>query len=347
MKIAANRVGSFVEKPDAKARVLVVFGPDGGQVQEVAARLARSVVPDLNDPFRVAELTPAVLKADPARLSDEAAAMSLTGGRRVVRIRDADESLVPLLKAFLANPVGDALIVLAAGDLGSRSALRKLAEEAANAAALSCYRDEAGGLGAVIRETLGGFGLTAEPDAMAYLTEHLGGDRLLTRRELERLALFAMGAGRVTVDDAIACIGDGSAISMEELAFATADGDHAAADRLLDRLMREGTSPVGIVRGVMSHFQRLHLVSGAMVAGRTAEQAMAMLRPPVFYKRTQRFRAQLRAWPPDRAAQALEMLTAAEIDCKSTGLPDKQICGRVLLQIGRAAAAARARAGGR
>ncbi|MEO5372947.1 MAG: DNA polymerase III subunit delta [Alphaproteobacteria bacterium] len=345
MKLKGAQVGAFLKKPDPAARVVLVYGPDSGQVQEAAATLARHVVPDLTDPFRVTDLTPAVLKTDPARLADETAALSLTGGRRVVRIRDGDDSLTALLKSFLANPVGEALVVLAAGDLATRSTLRKLCEDAVNAAAVPCYGDTADSLDTVIRETLRPFGLMADDEAMAYLCGHLGGDRLLTRRELERLALYALNTpgGRVTLDDVMACIGDSTALSLDDLAFATADGAVAAADRLLDRLIREGTSPVGILRTMMRHFQRLHLAAGAVAAGQSPDQAMKALRPAVFFKYTDRFRTQLRTWSLDRLARAMEILVDAELDCKSTGMPDEEICSQALSRIARAARVRRTR----
>ena len=96
------------------------------------------MVPDRNDPFRIAELTPARLKEDPARLADEAAAIALTGGRRAVVVRDASDGVTGAVSGFLADPKGDALVVLEGGELGPRSSLRKLFEGADNAAALVC-----------------------------------------------------------------------------------------------------------------------------------------------------------------------------------------------------------------
>src|SRR5690606_31524089 len=109
---------------------------------------------DLADPFRVADLAGDTVADDPARLADEAAAMAMTGGRRVVRVRDAGNDTAPAFQSFLDHPMGDALIVAEAGELDGRSALRKLFEKAENAAALACYRDEGRDLAAVIRETL-------------------------------------------------------------------------------------------------------------------------------------------------------------------------------------------------
>ena len=76
-------------QPPKKLTAALVFGPDQGLVRERADALAKTVVPDLNDPFRVAEIEKRRAGTDPARLFDEAAAISMIGGRRVVRVRGA------------------------------------------------------------------------------------------------------------------------------------------------------------------------------------------------------------------------------------------------------------------
>lgn len=337
MKISGARIEAFVKSPDAAARAVLLFGPDSGLVRERADRLCRTVVPDLSDPFRVADLTAGAFKDDPARLADEAAAMAMTGGRRVVRVRDAGDAVAALFDGFLTHPMGDALIVAEAGELGPRSSLRKLFEGASNAAALACYADEGGSLAGVVQESLKSAGLSAEPDALSYLVDHLGGDRRLTRSEMEKLALYMGGPGRVRLEDAVACIGDTAALSLDDIALAAAEGDHATVQRVLARVLSEGTSPITILRAVSRHFQRLHLAAGHIAAGKSPDQAMAALKPPPIFKVADRIKRQAQRWQPGRLADAMDLLAAAELDCKTTGLPAPEICGRALMQLARAA----------
>lgn len=340
MKLSGRRIEEFLKAPDAKTRVVVVYGPDAGLIKERLDRLTACVVPDPHDPFRISPLTAAACKDDPARLADEAAALSMTGGRRVVRVSDAGDALAPVLKAFLANPLGDSLVLVEAGELNPRSALRQLAEQADNAAALPCYADEGGGLEAVVHESLRSHGLSAEPDAVAWLVDHLGGDRLMTRSEIDKLALYMGpdgGGRRIRLEDASACVGDSAALSMDNLAMAVADGDHAAALRVLDRMLHEGISPVAILRSLARHFLRLHLAKGAVAGGRSVEQAVASLKPPVHFRSVTGMQGQVSRWSLETLGKALDLLLEAEIDCKTTGMPAAEICGRALMSLARAA----------
>ncbi len=335
MKIAPRDAETFLKSPSPAVRAVLVYGPDAGLVRERVETLVKGAAEDLADPFRVADFTARELIDDPARLADEAASLSLTGGRRAVRLREADDNIAPLFRDFLGDTLaGDTLIVVEAGDLPARSALRKAFESAKTGAALACYRDDARGLGAVIRETLGEFGHQATPDALAYLSAQLGGDRQLSRRELEKLALYKGGeSGPIELGDAQACVGDSAALSLDDLAFAVAGGAAAEAERALARSLQEGVHAVGALRAVSRHFQRLHLVAGLIDGGLALDVAVKRLRPPLFWKLAPAFRAQVTAWPLKSLARALGRLLDAESDCKRGGAPEAAICSRTLLEI--------------
>ena len=341
MKIPANRVSEFLRQPSSDLRAALFYGPDGGQVRERADRLAKAICPDLADPFRVSELTAAVLAADPARLADEVAAMSLVGGRRVVRIRDATDGVTTQLSAVLAPSIGgargDSLIIAEAGDLPGRSSLRKLCETVAGAAAIACYADSARDIADLIRETLSGRRIAIAADAQAYLVTHLGGDRLVTRQELEKLTLYAGDGGRIELADAVACVGETNSLSVEELIYAAAEGEPAKLDTALLRCLQEGQAPISILRAAMRHFHRLHLAAARVAGGGSPDEATRLLRPPIFFKFVDRFKAQLSIWKPRRIAAALESLTRAELDSKRAVLPQETVAREALFTIARAA----------
>ncbi|RJF81413.1 DNA polymerase III subunit delta [Azospirillum cavernae] len=334
MKLQARAIDGFLRNPDPKVRAVLLYGPDGGLVRDRAQQLGRKIVADLSDPFRVAEFTGRALADDPARLVDEAAALSFTGGRRLIRVREAEDNATAAFAAFFDPlPLGDSLIVVESSDLGARSKLRLLFEGAEGGVAIPCYVEDEASLGRVIADLLHGHGLSADPDALEFLSAHLVGDRMVARGEVEKLAIYIGEAKRVRLEDVQACVGDSAALSMDEPIWAAAEGDFTTLDRSLARLFAEGTSPVPILRGAQRHFQRLHLIGGQIAAGKSAEAAVESIRPPVFFKLKSRLIAQTRRWSPNLVRQALERLVDAEADCKKTHMPDETICARVLFQL--------------
>lgn len=331
MKIAPQQIDSFLQNLNPETRAVLIYGRDAGQVHERLTALIAATLEDPKDPFRLSDLHAGDIKKDPARLRDEASALALTGGRRVVRILSANDVLTNCLRDFLADPMGEALLLLGADELGPRSTLRRLFEGAKQAAAIPCYGDEGASLERIIRDELKGFEI--EPDARAYLLAHLGGDRLVTRRELEKLKLYVEGNERVTLADVVESIGDSSTLTLEDIAFAVGRGGRDTLERTLERVHLEGTSPVAILRATSHHFLRLHLVRGHMERGENLNEALRALKPPVFFKRLPAFREQADRWSLPALGRALELLAEREVACKSSGLPTKAICDRTLLEI--------------
>ena len=337
MYLTGAKAEAFVRKPAPDVAAALVFGPDRGLVRERMAEIGRAVVGDASDPFRAVEIAVATLKADPARLFDEAASLAFGGGRRLVIVREAGDGAAALFVRFLAAAKNDAAFVLVeGGDLPKRSSLRAAFEAAKSAAAIACYPDDERGLRALVGGILRANGRAADPDALDLLTARLGPDRDLVRGELAKLMLYCEGAA-VTADDVLAVVGDGAEASLEAVAFAAADGDYAALDRALNRAIGDGAAPVGLLRAALRHVGRLHLARAHLAEGLDAKSAMARLRPPVFFKFAERFRRQLAAWNDARLATALEGLIEAEIACKATGAPDELLAHRALANVARLA----------
>ncbi len=334
MKLTGAALQRFLSEPGGAQSAVLVFGPDTGLRREHVARLRKAVAGEPADPFCVSELTGAQIKDDPAGLADEAAALTFGGGRRFLQVRDAGDAVTAIVKSFLDAGPSEALVVFEAADLPARSSLRKLFEGHKAAAAIACYHDDQRSLGGVVRDFFAEAGVGIERDAAEFLAAHLGGDRQLTRRELEKVLLFKGTAeGAVTLDDVMLCVGDSALLGLDDLAMATAGGDLPGLERGLGRCFLEGSNPVSLLRAVARHFQRLHQVAGAVGAGSSVDQAMKGLRPPVFWKSAAGFKAQAGTWKPRALTAAMEKLLEAEAACKRSGAPAESLAARALLEI--------------
>nr|WP_294519372.1 DNA polymerase III subunit delta [uncultured Rhodopila sp.] len=335
MKLAPARVAAFLGDPGS-CRVVLLYGDDAGMIRERAEALVRAVAGSLDDPFLVTELA----REDVRRLPDEAAGLSLMGGRRVVRVRDAtDASADPV--AVLLKSAAPALVVLEAGALPTRSKLRVLLDAAPDGATIGCYPEEGRALEETIRATLRAAGAAIAPDALSWLSQHLGADRLSTRGELEKLALYAGQGQTIDLDAAMTCVGDLAGLSLDDALFAATTGDVATADRALELAIAEGAAPVQILRVALGHLQKLHRARLAMdEQGMTAGDATKTVRPPVFYQKVGAFSRSLGFWPAATLVAAMAALAEAERGCKRTGWPDQALARNAVLTLARRAAAA-------
>lgn len=344
---AESFVAGYLRTPDPRLRVVLLYGADDGMVAERGRVLAQAICSDLADAFRVVELSGAQVKDDPARLADEFQSLSMLGGRRVVRVRPAGDDSTAAAAAVFEATAGDALVVMEAGNLTPASSLRKLVAAADAGAAVACFEDDDRALEALIRSVLGAAGLRADDDAREYLVDNLGGDRGLSRSELEKLALYKGIPGRdapasarvVTADDAMAVIGDSAAIGLDDAVNAAFEGEPVALERALDRTFAEGVAAPSAIRAFQRHADLLHRLVGAVAAGTRPDDVLGRLRPPLHFKRRQALERHVRIWPLQRLTDLLELLLEAEMQCKTTGMPDEAILRRAALRVAQGARA--------
>ena len=339
MKIPPARLEGFVRQPPADLRVALIFGPDSGAVKLRADMLAKHVVPQLDDPFRVSHLTSEAIAGDPALLHDEMAAQALGGGRRLVRVSAAEEKIAAALNALLQDmPPSDSLLLLEAGELDKRSKLRALAEGDHNAiAALACYPEEGAERSRLIAGWLKERGHRIDDEALTLLANITPPDRLALFSELDKLSLYAGDGVALTRDDVLAALGDAAAVELDDMVMAVGGGDRAALDMALTRLLAENTASVALLRAAQRHFTRLLETRTRMDAGQSVKDAMFKLQPRVFWKAEAQFAQQAQRWPQARLLRALAALVEAEAQCKRSGLPDQLVCQHILHTIARAA----------
>lgn len=336
MKLTYRQIDGFVKKPDPAARAILIYGPDEGMMRERSSIIGKSVVSDLNDPFNVTVMTGDALGADPARLNDEANAMSMMGGARLIRVEAAGDSLTPILKDYLKNPSPTNLVIIEGHDLGSKSSLRRLFETAPNAAAIPCYTASSGDVQTLIRQELQASGHAIDPDAISWLGQHLTGDRALARNEIEKLLIY-MGqpqpGTRIRLEDVQACCGQDGEHSLDDLIYATAGNQPEVAIRTFKQLIDEGTAIIVIQRSLQTHFRRLHFTRALMENGKSQIEAMNSLNPKIFFKWEDSFRSQVSRWPIGVLETTLNRLASLEADCKKTGAPDEILTAQAILSL--------------
>ena len=321
MKIATNQIESYLRRLNPAISAYLLFGPDQGMATERARRLMGLVVEDPQDPFLVADLSGDTIRQDPARLIEEAQAISMIGGKRVVRVRQAGDYLTKAMQPLLAIDEIEALVIVEGGDLAASSSLRKLFEKAKNAAAIPCYRDEGRGLIGLINDMTREAGLSLSRDAVDYLAANLGADRELSKREIEKLILLNMHKEGETIDveEAAQAIGDSAALAIDDWVFAVLLGDGINAQKRRERLLAEGQVPVRLLRAMLGTLKRL--IQLQVVKAADIQSAINAARPPIHFRQKPLYERTLRRWQSDQLADFLVLTHSCEEACKTTGSP--------------------------
>ena len=135
---------------------------------------------------------------------------------------------------------------------------------------LACYPDSDKDLPRLIDAEMQAAGLTIAPEARAALVPLLGGDRLASRSELQKLALYAHGKQRVEIEDVAAIVTDASALALDALIDATFTGKLPELKFQYTKARNAGTSVGAILFGVAQ--------SGAPAQGAARRRRRAVCR---------------------------------------------------------------------
>jgi DNA polymerase-3 subunit delta len=332
-------IDRFLSGPPPEVRAAVIYGRDRAIVRERANALAAKVVPRPDDPFDVAVVTEGDIDGEPGRLYDELSALSLMGGRRLVRLRlddkaSADRTAAEALKAHLDGQLNpDAFFLVEAGALGRESTLRKEAEKAAGSAVIPCYEDEAGDVARMIREGLARDKVGLTNEALELLRNRLPHERGVARQEIERLALYLGPGSGVTATpaDLEDFLGVEPEASLSDAAIDAFGGRLAQAQAGLRRAAQEGEGGPAAVRAMGLHLGRLRRTLTLIKSGAGAQEAAKA--SGVFWKNEKEFLRQARAWTLPLIDDVQAELLAADRACKTSGAPDQLIAERLALTI--------------
>jgi DNA polymerase III subunit delta len=330
--LKAHEVDRFVNRPDLNEGVFLAYGPDAGLVREVGYRLSKRFAGAGADDMNLLVLDGSELDADPSRLAMEARTTSLFGDRRVIRVRGAGKGLTTVLAALVADPAG-AVIIIEAGNLTPKDALRAMVEGAKLGRALPCYPDTDKALGELISETFNKAGIAIDADAVATLRDQLGNDREVTRRELEKLELFAMTSKRLTREDVLTLCADNAALVLDQIVDAMGEGRASELEAALARALANAINPQQILAAALNHFAALRRWRTEVETGKPAGAVLDGARPKPHFSRRASMERQLRIWSDDSLSLALERLQTGVGDSRKTYDLQESLARRTFLAV--------------
>jgi len=325
----------------AETRLFLFYGPEESASRALVARIAAALGPEAE---RI-DLDAPIVKADPARLADEAAAFSMFGGPRYIVVDRAGDELMPAVESLMALPAAGNPVILLAGDLKKSSALVKLATAEARAIGIASYPVGAQDAARLVESLARPLGLTLGGDVARRIAAECAGNRGIIALELEKYALF-LDAGpeapKPLDHDAIDAIGaEAEEGDLGRLAASVAGGDAAAAEAELSRLRAEGKEGITLVRALLRRMTMLARLRAEVERGRSVGAVMASAGKVVFWKETDAVAREIGRWPAAGLARAIGRLVEAEKRIMSADGPGVIAADAELLAIARQAGRAR------
>jgi DNA polymerase-3 subunit delta len=333
-EVKSHEFDGFLKRKPLPVRLFLLYGPDRGLVSERAAALAAISGVDLADAFSVVKLDAGEIGNQPGRLIDEMNAIGLFGGDRLVWIRNAggEKGLADALEILTSMPAGPSTLIIEAGDLKKGAALRKAAETSAQAAAIACYADDGRALQALIDQELSTEGLRISPAARERLIETIGGDRLASRNEVRKLALYCRGKELIEEQDVEDIVGDASAISTDDAIDAILKGDRDGFMHAIQKIVSSKTPIFLVLQGCLRQFQLLELMRAEMDEKRApAAQAMATLGRHLHFRRKPIIENAVKTWAGPAIRRETQRLQAAILQSRQRPALEDTIAMQTML----------------
>ena len=323
----------YFARPDPGKAGLLIFGADSMRValkrQEVIAAL---IGPEGEAEMRLTRIPAADLRKDGALLLDAIKSQGFFPGPRVAFVEDAADGLTPTITTALAEwKPGDAQIIVTAGGLTGKSALKTLFEKHPAAYCIGLYDDppsreeiedalKRAGLAAIDREAL--------TDLMSLGRALDPGD---FRQTLEKIALYKHGDSTPLTPAEIAALAPATIeAEVDELIAVVADRKAQEIGPLLRRLEGQGTLPVTLCIQTMRHFRALH---AAVSEPGGAASAIGRMRGIPFKSRDALIR-QAQNWSMHRLEEAIAHLLETDLTLRSSSrAPGMAVMERALIRL--------------
>jgi DNA polymerase III subunit delta len=335
VKAGKANIARAVDQPAAAVRFYLFHGEDESQSRALAARLLEAL-------SATKFIVPAgTVKSDPAALVDEAGAMSLFGGKRVIWIEPATKDIEDGVSALLEGPETESSVVAIAGPLTATSALRKLAESSPLALAYASYAPEGQDAERMVIDLGRRFGLKISPPVAARLADGSGNDQAIVAQELQKLALYVDASPHAPKDlehDAIDQVGaDSCEGDFQRLADLALDGDIAELSEELARLPRGGSEAIPVVRSLQRRLLMLAPARARVERGERVDAVMTSLGRALFWKDKAKVQRMLSKWSAEGLATVSDRAGRLERSLMFTAAPDREALGEELLAIARKA----------
>jgi DNA polymerase-3 subunit delta len=335
-EIKSHEFDRFVEKGAELYKIFVIYGPDRGLVSERASMIvARTGVPK-DDPFAMLKLDVSDLQGDPGRLLDEVNSLGLFGGSKLVWLRGAanEKPLLDAVQILAAGPPPANILIIEAGDLKKGSGLRKIAEPARAVAVVPCYADDVRALNGLIDSELVNENLRISTPARQKLLDLLGGDRVASRNEVRKLALYCRGKSVVEEEHVSEIIGDASSVSADEAVDAILSGDLPGLHRAIQKVLSSKTPVFLVLQSCLKQFQLLDLMKAEMEEKKLpVAQVMMTLGRHIHFKRKPMMEKALRTWSAPALSRETERLQAAVLLSRQKQSLEPSIAFQTLMAI--------------
>jgi len=317
-----------------------------GQDEAGAWAAANRIIESFDEPGERVELSGSDLRADPAKLGDEARSGSLFGDRRHIVVRAAGDEAHDALKALIetgeagAGEAAPVLVIATSATDKSRTA--KLLEKRKDALVAVFYPPDLSTVAASVRAMADAAGLRLGGDLAERIARAAGLDVRLAQSEVDKLALYCdadpQSPRQATPEDHAAIGAATEEDGFQPVVNAVLGGELGRLQKEIRRMRELGLNPVGLLLALERRAAQLARIAEHLGPRGSFDNLDrgAKMRLGIFFREERDIRQQFACWirpeRPGLPARKLDRLVPRLVALHRSLLTNSQSAELLLAQ---------------
>ena len=315
-----------------KNLIFLVYGPNEGLVRNVIQSV--SSIFKNNESADEVVLSAKTLDEEPNQIMDEIQTFSMFSSKKIIHVDAIKDKHSSIIEEMQNVEFDNVVLILKSDNLTKSSKLRKLFDSSKNIFSIPCYEDDTRSIMNLVQNFIQNSNLKIDREIKNYLVQFLSNDRSLNQNELEKIYLYQKNRKEdLSLEEVKLILNDSTSTSLNKVNESIMYGKTKSASKIINKVFSEGTNSIAIIRSLINYMIRIQQTKIEIKKQKSFEEAIKVLRPPLFWKDKDSFQNHCKAWPLKTIEKNLNLLLNAEYECKSESFLSPMICENYVLNI--------------
>ena len=312
--------------------IFLVYGPNEGLVRNIIQTLSTTF--KNNDAADEVLISAKNLDEEPNKIMEEIQTFSMFNTKKIILVDTIKDKHSSIIDGLQNHEFENTILILKSDNLTKSSKLRKLFDASKSIFSIPCYEDDARSIMNLVQSFIQSSNLTLDREIKNYLVQFLSNDRSLNQNELEKIYLYQKNREEsLTLEEVKLILNDSTSTSLNKVNESIMYGKTKNASKVIHKIFSEGTNSIAIIRSLINYMLRIQQTKIEIKKQKSFDEAVKILKPPLFWKDKDNFRNHCNAWPLNEIEKCLTILLNAEYKCKSESSLSPVICEKYVLNI--------------
>tara|TARA_B100000029_G_scaffold300120_1_gene293081 strand:- start:3 stop:1028 length:1026 start_codon:yes stop_codon:yes gene_type:complete len=315
-----------------KNLIFLVYGPNEGLVRNIIQSL--SLIFKNNESTDEVTLYGKTLDEEPNKLMDEIQTVSMFSSNKIIQVDAIKDKHSKIIEDLENIEFQNVMLILKSDNLTKSSKLRKLFDSSKNIFSIPCYEDDTRSIMNQVQNFVQNYDLKLDREIKNYLVQFLSNDRSLNQNELEKIYLYQKDRKEdLSLEEVKLILNDSTSTSLNKVNESIMYGKTKTASKIINKAFSEGINSIAVIRSLTNYMLRIQQTKIEIKKKKSFDEAIKVLKPPLFWKDKDNFQNHCKAWPLKDIESNLNALLIAEYNCKSESFLSPVICEKYVLNI--------------